>query len=311
MWNENFHGIGEKLVPTKAAPIAIINLLISHWSLSRHKTREKKPHIQNRILGKAAGLNQLPVWGKGVCSDSNRTAQRLQMAACKSFEMMSGMILNRLQTKFAAMKCDVLKRSLAMWWVWWPGLAGRASIFDLKIFWAICHRKHSTTVLLTNHPKPDLQDLSWSPKFQVISSHFLEVYELLSENWAKIVQSEKISTPIFFECDKRYQSKDCVQGFTYFVSGLDIQLQQSENNSPVRKTNGCRWRNTTSHIPFFFLQLIWTNGLVVKNLRPFAESRATLVWFLMSAETLQPLGHFAWHWARQCTDMRAYLSVAI
>ena len=35
-----------------------------------------------------------------VCSDSNRTAQRLQMAACKSFETTSGMILNRSQSKF-------------------------------------------------------------------------------------------------------------------------------------------------------------------------------------------------------------------
>ena len=39
------------------------------------------------------------VWGKGVCSDLNR---RLQMAARKSLETMSGMILNQSQPKFAA-----------------------------------------------------------------------------------------------------------------------------------------------------------------------------------------------------------------
>ena len=39
---------------------------------------------------------------KGVCSDLNRLAQLLQMAAGKSLETMSGMILDLLQPKFAA-----------------------------------------------------------------------------------------------------------------------------------------------------------------------------------------------------------------
>ena len=61
-----------------------------------------KQHVPNRILCKAAGLNRRPVQGKGICSDSNRTAQRLQMAARKSLETMSGVILNQLHPKFAA-----------------------------------------------------------------------------------------------------------------------------------------------------------------------------------------------------------------
>ena len=65
------------------------------------------------------------------------------------------------------------------------------------------------------------------PKFQVISSHFFEVDELLDEHWVKIVQSEKISTPIYVECDKMYQSKVCVQEFWYCVPGLDIQPELS------------------------------------------------------------------------------------
>ena len=56
----------------------------------------------NRILCKAADLNRQPVQGKGVCSDSNRIAQRLQMAQRESLEKMSAVILNRLQPKFAA-----------------------------------------------------------------------------------------------------------------------------------------------------------------------------------------------------------------
>ena len=84
------------------------------------------------------------------------------------------------------------------------------------------------------------------PKFQVISSHSFEVDELLDE------QCEvKKFNPIYVECDKTYRSKVWVQEFSYFASGLDIQLEKSENNSPVRKKIGCRWRNTTSRILFF------------------------------------------------------------
>ena len=101
------------------------------------------------------------------------------------------------------------------------------------------------------------------PEFQVISSHFFEVDELLDEHWVKIVQSEKISTPIYVECDKMYRSKVCVQEFSYFVSGLDIQLEQSKNNSPVHKRISCRCWNTTSHIQLF-KQLILIYGLVIK-----------------------------------------------
>ena len=62
------------------------------------------------------------------------------------------------------------------------------------------------------------------PKFQVISSHLFEVDELLDEHWAKIVRGKNISTPIYVECEKMHQSKVCVQEFSYYASGLDIQL---------------------------------------------------------------------------------------
>ena len=91
----NFHGMGEKLLLTTAVPIASLNLYIIHWYLSEKTDIGTKPHVPNRILCKAADLSRQPVRGKGVYSDSNRTAQRLQMAARK-------MILNRLQPKFAA-----------------------------------------------------------------------------------------------------------------------------------------------------------------------------------------------------------------
>ena len=63
--------------------------------------------------------------------------------------------------------------------------------------------------------------------------------------------SENILTPIYLECDKMYQSKVCVQEFSYFVSGLDIQVEKFEYNSPVRQKFSCRWQNMTSRTLFF------------------------------------------------------------
>ena len=51
----------------------------------------------------------------------------------------------------------------------------------------------------------------------------------------KIVWSEDVSTPIYVECYKMYQSMVCIQKFWYFVPGLDIQPEQSKNNNPVCK----------------------------------------------------------------------------
>ena len=58
--------------------------------------------LQPKFAAKSVANEMRPVRGNGVCSHSNQTAQRLQMAARKSFETMSGMIQNRLQPKFAA-----------------------------------------------------------------------------------------------------------------------------------------------------------------------------------------------------------------
>ena len=86
----------------------------------------------------------------------------------------------------------------------------------------------------------------------------------VDEHWAKLVWSENISTPIYVECNM-YLSKVCVQEFSNFVSGLDIQLEKSEYDSPVRKKISCRWRNMTSHIPFFSSNWCEPIGLVVKT----------------------------------------------
>ena len=119
------------------------------------------------------------------------------------------------------------------------------------------------------------------PKFQVISSHIFEINKLLNEHWAKIVQSENI--PIYVECDKMSQSEACVKEFSYFMSGLDIQLKNSKYYSPVCKKIGCRWRNTTSHIPFSLSN--WYKPMA-QWLRLVVESKETWVLFLMSFDML-------------------------
>ena len=125
---------------------SVIGLWVKYDARDKTACSESNP-VKSR---RSKILNWRPVRGKGVCSYLNRTAQWLQMAARKSLETMSGVILNRLQPKFAAK--SVANELLCLKAMQWPALTGRASIFDLKIFWAICVCKQSSTVLLTNHP---------------------------------------------------------------------------------------------------------------------------------------------------------------
>ena len=57
--------------------------LVSEWFVNNKS---------ERWLCKTADLSQEPAQKRGVCSDSNLTAQPLQMAGSKGFEMISGMI---------------------------------------------------------------------------------------------------------------------------------------------------------------------------------------------------------------------------
>ena len=56
----------------------------------------------------------------------------VQMAARKSLETMSGVLLNRSQPKFAVK--SVANEMLCLKAMYCPALTGRASILDLKIF---------------------------------------------------------------------------------------------------------------------------------------------------------------------------------
>ena len=87
--------------------IESLNRTAQRLQMAAHKSLETMSdmilnRLQPKFAAESVANEMLPVQGKGVCSDSNRTAQRLWMAARKSFETMSGMILNQFQPKFAA-----------------------------------------------------------------------------------------------------------------------------------------------------------------------------------------------------------------
>ena len=150
---------------------------------------------------------------------------------------MSGVILNRSQPNFAAKSvangmyhCYAWKPCSDQRWQDKLRFSTRISRFFEQSSFVNIH-------LLCYWPTIHNSISKICPRFQAINSHIFEIDELLNEHWAKIVQSENISTPIYVECDKMYRSKVCVQEFSYFVSGLDIQLEQSKNNSPICKKN--------------------------------------------------------------------------
>ena len=138
----------------------------------------------------------------------------------------------------------------------------------------------------------------------VLSSPFSKVDELLDEHWAKLVLSENISTPIYVECHKMCQSKVWVQEFWYFVSGLDIQLEQSKSNNPICR--GCWLQNTCHTLLFLDCRISADKNLclVVKVSWKWSGemgSNPTGCW-----NSLSPLGNFTRHWACQCTDTSTF-----
>ena len=193
------------------------------------------------------------------------------MAACISLEIMSGMILNWSQQKFAAK--SVANEMWCLKVMQWPALTGLALIFNLRIFFSnLCK-----TIIYSFADQPSITEWRRSVlNFKVLSCHFSEVYRLFNEHWAKNhVQSENISTPIC-PMDKMYWYKICGLEFWYIASGLGIQLEQSKKNNPASKrlVQSCYMLQV---VYSFFAWLICTHGLwdVV--------SWKTWVWFSQSS----------------------------
>ena len=238
------------------------------------------------------------------------------MAARKSFETMSGMILNRLQPKFAVQSvANEMQRLKA---IEWPALTGRASILDLKFlaqfvfvnihllcYWSTIHNSISKIC----------------PKFQVLSSHFVKVDELLdSARWS---MSKNCAMWKYFNSNLCQMRKDVLikglrsrilvlRAWPWYSTWdiLDRQICTQQSSCRLQNTSS----NMTSHKPFSLYvdtTLTRANGWVA-NLKVSSIKSGDLgsipagFWNL-----LPPLGHFAWHWARQCTDTRAFYIAAL
>ena len=77
MWNKIFDGIDEKLLPSKAGPIALLNLSIIHWSLSKYMTWNKKACSDselNPVQSSRSKLTTCPRKGRLLRFLSNSTA---------------------------------------------------------------------------------------------------------------------------------------------------------------------------------------------------------------------------------------------
>ena len=148
MWNETWVSMElarnccwPKYFPSLSSIFRSFNCLsvkIGHGSKSSYS---KLNHEQSS----RSKLTSCP--NRGVCSDSNWTAQLLQMVVHKSLGMMSGMILNLSQPKFGSKWYAVFERHVV-------------TSFDRKsfnflfayFFLAIClHKQSSPPVLVTNH----------------------------------------------------------------------------------------------------------------------------------------------------------------
>ena len=111
----------------------------------------------------------------------------------------------------------------------------------------------------------------------------------------------------YVECDKMYRSKVCIQYFSYFVSWYSTWK--------IRVLQSCTRKNLLQVAKYddsyyvFFEKSIRTHGLVVNVSRRESGDMGSNPEECWNA--LQRLGHFAWHWARQCTDKRAFYLAAL
>ena len=90
------------------------------------------------------------------------------------------------------------------------------------------------------------------PKFQVLNSCIFKIDVLLNEHWAKIVQSENISTPIYVECYNIYRWKVFVfKNSSISCLALIFNLNNQRLTVLYAKKIGCRWLNMKCQILFF------------------------------------------------------------
>ena len=172
----------------------------------------------NRILCKAGDLNQCqwPVWEKASAQIQIDQHSYFRWWCAKAWKQCLAWFQNnsnqRLQPNLLQIKCNAWKPFGDQHW------QDELQFLILRFF--------EQSAFVNNHllcywPTIHLLILKICPKFQVLSSQFFEVNELLNEQWAKIVRKESFPT----------QQKVYSQEFWYIVSGIDIQLEQSQNDN--------------------------------------------------------------------------------
>ena len=209
MWNEIFDGIGEKVLLTKATPIALLNLSIillflsTIWHSIKTACSDLKPVPSKRSKStRCPRKGCLPRFELNSTAISVGSAQKLGNDVCHDSESIATKVCSQNQ-------------------------------WQMKL--AICLCKESSTVSLTSHHSSmislDLEDQSY-----ISSSQFSLFQGRWATRWAmsKIVPSENISNAIYVECEEMYGSKVWAQEFWYFVPGFDIQPEPSKNDNPAR-----------------------------------------------------------------------------
>ena len=144
-----------------------------------------------------------------------------------------------------------------------PELTWQVSIFDSKIFLAICFSKKSFTVLLANRHGPLLSCYLISvkkqsknrsvdaikislpsiskicPEIQVLSFHgsdsTYEVDELPDEHWAKTMQWKKLQLQSMPNAMMYFDKRFAVKNSGISCLALIFDPRKSENDNPARK----------------------------------------------------------------------------
>ena len=145
------------------------------------------------------------------------------------------------------------------------------------------------------------------PKIQVLSS------QLFRSGWAALWRmGKKCAKRKYFDphlCPQRTSAliKICGHEYWYILSGLGFQLKLSENENPARKNCFKVARYDKSFIPFFPFpcRSIRTHGSVDKASRSAPGNMASIPAECWNSSP--PIGHFAWYWACQCSDTRAFI----
>ena len=128
-----------------------------------------------------------------------------------------------------------------------------------------------------------------------------------SELEAKVVLNENISTPIYVQCDTCIDKRFAVKN-----SGIScLSLIFNLNNPRMKILHAKNWfkvaRYDEPHT-IFFGRLIRTESSVVKGNHSLS---LWVAWHGFNSRRVlkltAALGHFAWCWAHQCTDTRAFI----